>query len=144
MPMNLKTITTFLVLMFASLLFANEVNSFVAVSADGDDTTYTLANIKRIDVNTTGTSASVTVVLNDGAEEGTYTKLLFVKDITSIEGIGENAAIKIKEARDSNEITSVEAFQQKTMLSKSVIEVLANNHVFDNISQTDQLSIFDL
>ena len=89
MPMNLKTITTFLVLMFASLLFANEVNSFVAVSADGDDTTYTLANIKRIDVNTTGTSASVTVVLNDGAEEGTYTKLLFVKDITSIEGIGE-------------------------------------------------------
>ena len=70
--MKLKTITTFLMLMFASLLFANEVNSFVAVSADGDDTIYTLADIKRIDVNTTGTSASMTVVLNDGAEEGTY------------------------------------------------------------------------
>ena len=85
----MKTITTFLMLMFASLLFANEVNSFVAVSADGDDTIYTLADIKRIDVNTTGTSASMTVVLNDGAEEGTYTKLLFAKDITSIEGVGE-------------------------------------------------------
>ena len=85
----MKTITTFIMLLFATLLFANEVNSFVAVSADGDDTTYGLADIKRIDVNTTGTSASMTVVLNDGAEEGTYTKLLFTKDITSIEGIGE-------------------------------------------------------
>ena len=87
--MKLKTITTFLVLMFASLLFASEVNSFVAVSADGDNTAYALADIKRIDVNTTGTSASMTVVLNDGAEEGTYTKLLFAKDITSIDGVGE-------------------------------------------------------
>ena len=87
--MKLKTITTFLMLMFASLLFANEVNSFVAVSADGDKTSYALADIKRIDVNTTATSASMTVVLNDGAEEGTYTKLLFAKDITSIDGVGE-------------------------------------------------------
>jgi len=63
---------------------------------------------------------------------------------SSIEGIGENAAIKIKEASDSNEITSVEAFQQKTMLSKSVMEILEKNHVFDNISKTDQLSIFDI
>ena len=89
--MSLKTITTFLFLLFASMLFANEVSSFVAVSADGDDTIYTLADIKRIDVNTTGTSASMTVVLNDGTEEGTYTKLLFAKDITSIEEVGEVA-----------------------------------------------------
>ena len=63
---------------------------------------------------------------------------------SSIEGIGENAAIKIKEASDSKEITSVEAFQQKTMLSKAVMEILQNNHVFDNIAQTDQISIFDV
>lgn len=63
---------------------------------------------------------------------------------SSIEGIGENAAIKIKEASDSNEITSVESFQQKTMLSKSVMEVLERNHVFDNISKTDQISIFGI
>ena len=91
MPMNLKTITTFLMLMFASLLFANEVSTMVAVSSDGDDTTYALADIKRIDVNTTARSASMTVVLNDGATEGTYTKLLFAKDITSIEEVGEVA-----------------------------------------------------
>ena len=61
-----------------------------------------------------------------------------------IEGIGENAAIKIKEAGGSSDITSVEAFQQKTMLSKAVMEILEKNHVFDNVSKTDQLSIFDL
>ena len=87
--MSLKTITTFLMLMFASMLFANEVSTMVAVSADGDNTAYALADVKRIDVNTTGTSASMTVVLNDGAEEGTYSKFLFAKDITSIEGFGE-------------------------------------------------------
>ena len=63
---------------------------------------------------------------------------------SSIDGIGENAAIKIKEARDSNEIFSVEDFQQKTMLSKAVMETLEQNHVFDNLAKTNQLSITDL
>ena len=62
---------------------------------------------------------------------------------SSIEGIGENAAIKIKEACDSGEITSVEAFQQKTRLSKAVMETLEKNHVFDNLSKTNQISMFD-
>ena len=63
---------------------------------------------------------------------------------SSIEGIGENAAIKIKEASDSNEIHSVEDFQQKTMLSKAVMETLEQNHVFDNLAKTNQMSLFDL
>ena len=63
---------------------------------------------------------------------------------SSIDGIGENAAIKIKEARDSNEIFSVEDFQQKTMLSKAVMETLEANHVFDNLAKTNQLSLFDM
>ena len=87
--MKLKTITTILFLLFASMLFANEVSKVVAVSADGDKTIYALADIKRIDVNATETSASMTVLLNDGTTEGTYTKLLFAKDITSIEEVGE-------------------------------------------------------
>ena len=63
---------------------------------------------------------------------------------SSIDGVGENAAIKIKEARDSNEIFSVEDFQQKTMLSKAVMETLEQNHVFDNLAKTNQMSLFDL
>ncbi len=62
---------------------------------------------------------------------------------SSIAGIGENASIKIAEARDSNEIFSVEDFQQKTMLSKAVMETLEQNHVFDNLSRTNQISMFD-
>ena len=38
--MKLKTFTTFLLLLLASLLYANEVSNIVAVSADGDNTTY--------------------------------------------------------------------------------------------------------
>ena len=63
---------------------------------------------------------------------------------SSIDGIGENAAIKIKEARESNEVYSVEDFQQKTMLSKAVMEILDNNHVFDNLAKTNQISLFDM
>ena len=63
---------------------------------------------------------------------------------SSIDGIGENAAIKIKEARESNEVFSVEDFQQKTMLTKAVMEILEKNHVFDNLAKTNQISLFDL
>ena len=58
--------------------------------------------------------------------------------------ITRNILRKIKEKRDSNEIHSVEKLKQKTMLSKAVIETLQQNHVFDNLAQTNQLSIFDL
>ena len=87
--MKLKTITTILFLLFASMLFANEVSKVVAVSADGDKTIYALADIKRIDVNATETSASMTVLLNDGTNEGTYSKLLFANEFTSIDEVGE-------------------------------------------------------
>ncbi len=89
MPMKLKTIITFFILLFTSLLFANEESTIVAVSAYGDRTSYTLAEVKRIEVHTTENSASMTMLLHDGTTEGTYTKLLFAKEITSIEEVGE-------------------------------------------------------
>lgn len=88
MPMNLKTITTFLMLMFASLLFANEVNSFIAVSADGDNTTYALADVNRINVIADASSASMTVVDNDGNQYAGYVKILFAEVPTDIEELG--------------------------------------------------------
>ena len=86
--MNLKTITTFLMLMFASLLFANEVNSFIAVSADGDNTTYALADVNRINVIADASSASMTVVDNDGNQYAGYVKILFAEVPTDIEELG--------------------------------------------------------
>lgn len=86
--MKLKTITTFLMLLFASLLFANEVNSFVAVSADGDNTTYALADVNRINVIADASSASMTVVDNDGNQYAGYLKILFAETPTDIEELG--------------------------------------------------------
>ena len=62
---------------------------------------------------------------------------------SSIDGIGENAAQKIQEARLSNQVFSVEDFQQKTALTKAVMEILEANHVFDNMAKTNQISLFD-
>lgn len=86
--MKLKTFTTFLLLLFASLLFANEVNSFVAVSADGDNTTYALADVNRINVIADASSASMTIVDNDGNQYAGYVKILFAEAPTDIEELG--------------------------------------------------------
>lgn len=86
--MKLKTITTFLLLLFASMLYANEVSNMVAVSADGDKTTYALANVNRINVIADASSASMTVVDKDGNEFAGYVKILFAEAPTDIEELG--------------------------------------------------------
>lgn len=85
MLMKLKTITTFLLLLFASMLYANEVSNMVAVSADGDKTTYALANVNRINVIADASSASMTVVDKDGNEFAGFVKILFAEAPTDIE-----------------------------------------------------------
>ncbi|MBR3871945.1 MAG: hypothetical protein IKJ22_04375 [Paludibacteraceae bacterium] len=64
--MKLKTFTTFLLLLLASLLYANDVIKMVAVSADDDNTTYALADVNRINVIADANTASMTIVDNDG------------------------------------------------------------------------------
>lgn len=88
MLMKLKTITTFLLLLFASMLYANEVSNMVAVSADGDKTTYALANVNRINVIADASSASMTVVDKDGNEFAGFVKILFAEAPTDIEELG--------------------------------------------------------
>jgi len=61
---------------------------------------------------------------------------------SSIAGVGDNAAEKIAEARDSGEIFSIEDFQQKTSLSKTVMQILQDNNVFGDMSETNQISMF--
>ena len=86
--MKLKTFTTFLLLLLASLLYANEVSNIVAVSADGDNTTYALAEVNRINVIADANSASMTIVDNDGNQYAGYVKILFAEKETSIEELG--------------------------------------------------------
>lgn len=86
--MKLKTFTTFLLLLLASLLYANEVSNIVAVSADGDNTTYALAEVNRINVIADANSASMTIVDNDGNQYAGYVKILFAEVPADIEELG--------------------------------------------------------
>ena len=88
--MKLKTLLTIIAIAFTSCLFAEEVENIVAVSADGSKIVYTLANIKRIEVNATYKSGEMTVVKTNKESQSGYTKLLFAHEApTSIDGIGE-------------------------------------------------------
>ena len=74
--------------MLASLLYANEVSNIVAVSADGYNTTYALAEVNRINVIADANSASMTIVDKDGNQFAGYVKILFAEKETSIEELG--------------------------------------------------------
>lgn len=86
--MKLKLLFSVLALSLASFLYAVEHESMVAVSADGDKTTYALATVSRINVIADANSASMTVVDKDGNQFAGYVKILFAETETSIEELG--------------------------------------------------------
>ncbi len=61
---------------------------------------------------------------------------------SALAGLGENAAQNIIQARNEEAFFSVEDLQIRAKLTKSVIEILRKNHVLDNLSETDQLTLF--
>jgi DNA polymerase-3 subunit alpha (Gram-positive type) len=61
---------------------------------------------------------------------------------SALGGLGENAAANILEARENEPFFSVEDLQKRAKLTKSVIDVLKQNHALDNLQETDQLSMF--
>lgn len=87
--MKQKIFTCFIFMAFSVWLFAEDFSAIIAISADGAETTYVLADIKRIDVKKKDTSVSMSVLLNDGTQEGSYRKLILKKEVTSIEELGE-------------------------------------------------------
>ena len=60
----------------------------------------------------------------------------------SLPGLGEGAADKLVETRDKHTILSVEDLRLHSGVSKTVIEILRRNHVLDNLSETNQISMF--
>ena len=83
--MKLKLLFTMLALFVSSMLYANEVNNLVAISADGDKTAYALASVHRINVIADASSASMTIVDNDGNQFAGYVKILFAESSTDVE-----------------------------------------------------------
>ena len=61
---------------------------------------------------------------------------------SALGGLGENAALKIIEARNDSPFFSVEDLQIRAKLTKSVIDILRKNSVLDDLKETDQLSMF--
>lgn len=63
---------------------------------------------------------------------------------TSINGLGETAALKLEEARADGEFISIEDIKQRAGLSKTVIESLKSCGAIKNLNETNQMSFFTL
>ena len=60
----------------------------------------------------------------------------------SLPGLGDAAAEKIVAARADGEFFSREELQQRAGLSKSIMQLLADNNVRDGLSDTNQITLF--
>ncbi len=64
--------------------------------------------------------------------------------LSSIEGMGEKAAEAVEEASKGGTYLSLDDFRQRTKVSKTVIDFMADLGLFGNLPQSNQLSLFDL
>lgn len=87
--MKLKIFTCVLFMAFSVWLFAEEKNAIVAISADGAESFFLLADMKRIEVNKQDESVTMSVRFKDGTLDGSYKTLIFRNDATSIGELGE-------------------------------------------------------
>ncbi|MBQ4066212.1 MAG: PolC-type DNA polymerase III [Clostridia bacterium] len=63
---------------------------------------------------------------------------------SSIAGLGESAAMSIMNARDNEDIFSIEDLKEAGKLSKAVVELLDKNGVLKGMNETNQLSFGDM
>ena len=75
------------------------------------------------------------------------TKFLIVDNalrppLSSLQGVGVNAAKSIAEARKDGEFISKEDLRLRSKVSKTVIETLSNHGCLQGMSETNQLSLF--
>ena len=64
--------------------------------------------------------------------------------LSSIEGMGEKAAEAVEEAAKDGPYLSLDDFRQRTKVSKTVIDFMADLGMFGDLPETNQLSLFDL
>ena len=67
-----------------------------------------------------------------------------IPPFVTIDGLGENNAITVKEARESGgEFFSKEDLLRRTKLTATNVQDLSDMGVLDDLHETDQLSLFD-
>ncbi|SMP47504.1 PolC-type DNA polymerase III [Anoxynatronum buryatiense] len=64
--------------------------------------------------------------------------------LSSLQGVGQNAARRISEEREKGDFLSLEDLRQRTGASKVVIETLRNHGACHDLPETNQLSLFNL
>jgi DNA polymerase-3 subunit alpha (Gram-positive type) len=62
--------------------------------------------------------------------------------LISVPGLGENAAIAIKEARDKSPFSSVDDLKTRGKVNKTVMELLEQQGCLEGMPESDQLSFF--
>ena len=63
---------------------------------------------------------------------------------SALDGLGDTVAESIVMARNDQPFSSVEDLIKRTKITKQHIEKLKELHVLDDLSQTNQMSLFDL
>ncbi len=62
---------------------------------------------------------------------------------TSLPGLGDSVALKIQEEREITPFFSVDDLRDRAKVNKGIIDLMKKNGVLDNLSESDQISIFD-
>ena len=68
---------------------------------------------------------------------------ILMPSFASIEGMGDIAAEAVEEAGKDGPYLSLDDFRQRTKVSKSVIDFMDDLHIFGDIPESNQISLFD-
>lgn len=63
--------------------------------------------------------------------------------LNALPGMGSNAAKSIAEARKNGRFKTIDDLRHRTGITKTNIELLAENHCLDDLAESDQMSLFD-
>lgn len=63
--------------------------------------------------------------------------------LSSVEGMGEKAAIQVMEAAKDGEYLSKDDFRRRTKVSKTVVDLMESMGLLGDIPESNQLSLFD-
>ena len=91
--MKIKLFLSVIALLIMSHLYASDVSQLIAVSADGSEITYLLANVQRIEVQANDVQGKMTILQKDGNKVGNYQKILFATSTTT--SLEENKELQI-------------------------------------------------
>ncbi len=89
-----------------------------------------------------GLNFSKVDIYESSADRFTIKDETLLPPLTGLQGVGENAAKSIENARENGSFMSIEDLRQRTKINKTAIEALQNHGCLNGLSQTNQLSLF--